>query len=276
MEEAVVESVPLIKKVSLGKEAVPDAPGNFVLVASNMWPLSVRVTVKIVVENAVVTRGGETLLSGNGTLDDPSLLAFRVQPQKRKMILVRIAYLDPTKKLSLSYAGHWTFDGRLQEIRKNNNEKYATPFFSQDVSSGVVTVSQGPGEGTHGVLSQQSRFAWDFSCPVGTSVLCARDGVVLATEDSWPTLDNDDAKHCNRVLVAHQDGSVAVYAHLAHDSVCVREDQPIKAGDKIAASGNSGFSSGPHLHFHVAVPTAEMGWVGIPIHGEWMKEKETM
>jgi len=53
------------------------------------------------------------------------------------------------------------------------------------------------------------------------------------------------------VQVLHDDGTSAVYAHLQLDSVRVRPGQRVERGEYIASSGNTGFSTGPHLHFVV-------------------------
>ena len=53
------------------------------------------------------------------------------------------------------------------------------------------------------------------------------------------------------VRVNHGDGTFADYVHLMQDGVIVENGMSVEQGDTIAHSGNSGFSSGPHLHFHV-------------------------
>ena len=49
----------------------------------------------------------------------------------------------------------------------------------------------------------------------------------------------------------HDDGTHAIYAHLQLDTVRVKPGQHVARGEYIASSGNTGFSSGPHLHFVV-------------------------
>src|SRR5205807_3793300 len=55
----------------------------------------------------------------------------------------------------------------------------------------------------------------------------------------------------NYVLIRHDDGTLAHYCHLQKGGCRVRPGQVVLAGDFIARSGNTGFSSGPHLHFCV-------------------------
>ena len=52
-------------------------------------------------------------------------------------------------------------------------------------------------------------------------------------------------------LVRHGDATLANYAHLKKDGAVVKVGDTIEAGDLIGYSGNTGFSSGPHLHFSV-------------------------
>ena len=52
-------------------------------------------------------------------------------------------------------------------------------------------------------------------------------------------------------MILHDDGTMSVYAHIDLASVNVRPGLHVRAGRQIARSGNTGFSSGPHLHFAV-------------------------
>lgn len=102
---------------------------------------------------------------------------------------------------------------------------------------------QGPG----------SRFAIDFAMPVGSAVHAARDGMVI--DVSYRNFRNGTSPElrteANYVQVLHDDGTTAVYAHLQMDTVRVRPGQRVARGEYIANSGNTGFSTGPHLHFVV-------------------------
>lgn len=111
------------------------------------------------------------------------------------------------------------------------------------------------GQGMHGFFSHygNARHAIDFECPIGTTVVAARDGVVVGVKEDSSTgcADVSCATQGNFVRIDHGDGTYAVYYHLDTDGALVALGDRVCAGEPIARSGNTGFSSGPHLHFQV-------------------------
>ncbi|MGW2703492.1 M23 family metallopeptidase [Streptomyces sp. NPDC001340] len=80
----------------------------------------------------------------------------------------------------------------------------------------------------------------DFPVSYGTTVMSATDGVVST---KW------NSAYGNMMIVTAKDGTETWYCHLS--SYRVASGTTVKAGDAIAYSGNSGNSTGPHLHFEV-------------------------
>jgi murein DD-endopeptidase MepM/ murein hydrolase activator NlpD len=103
-----------------------------------------------------------------------------------------------------------------------------------------------------GVLTSGYGWRWgklhqgiDIAAPVGTPVLAAAAGEVVSAD--W-----DSGGYGNLVKIQHPDGSITVYGH--NDQILVNSGQQVSPGEQIAAMGNTGFSTGSHLHFEIHLP----------------------
>ena len=113
---------------------------------------------------------------------------------------------------------------------------------------------------------KQNKYAIDLSMPEGSEVHAARAGVVMSLENDYFKGGTDKQAYksrANSVRILHDDGTMAVYAHLQVERARVYEGMRVDAGQIIAYSGNTGFSSGPHLHFAVQVNRG-MSLVAVP------------
>lgn len=122
-------------------------------------------------------------------------------------------------------------------------------------ASVVARIDQGYG-GRFSHTDIQNRYAVDFAVPEGTPVLAARDGAVMQVESGFRNAGTDAARfasQANYIRIAHDDGTMAVYAHLKPNGALVRVGQRVRAGDRIGLSGNTGYTTGPHLHFVVQI-----------------------
>lgn len=98
-----------------------------------------------------------------------------------------------------------------------------------------------------------AKYAYDFAMPEGSFVSAARSGVVGFVLDHFEIGGNNKnlKDKSNRVLVCHNDGTVAVYAHLQHKGALVEIGDRVFVGQVIGLSGNTGYTTSPHLHFTV-------------------------
>ena len=89
--------------------------------------------------------------------------------------------------------------------------------------------------------------------PVGTPVHAARDGVVALAEDSHDVgcWREECGRLANFIVLLHADGTTGEYFHLQRGSVQVRLGQHVERGELLAFSGNTGYTTAPHLHFGV-------------------------
>ena len=123
----------------------------------------------------------------------------------------------------------------------------------------------------------------DIGVPIGTPVYAAKSGKVIFA-DFLGTAGN-------AIMIQHDGGMETRYYHL--NKVKVESGQTVKAGEEIAESGNTGGSTGPHLHFEVRVngepvnPLVYFGYeessdilvyrpLDIPVLLEWLGKRNSM
>ena len=138
---------------------------------------------------------------------------------------------------------------------------YRLPFAkgsSYRVSQGYNTIH------TH---KDSSKYAVDFAMKEGTKIYAARGGVVVKTKSDSNSggYSKEFAKDGNYVTIAHSDGTLGTYYHLKQGGVLVREGDIVRRGYAIGYSGNTGYSSGPHLHFSVFSAVSAKTTQTIPI-----------
>jgi murein DD-endopeptidase MepM/ murein hydrolase activator NlpD len=130
--------------------------------------------------------------------------------------------------------------------------------------SGWAVPVRGPVTSGYGPRGESFHAGTDISVPKGTKVHAATSGTVSTVacnarraEDKSPYSCNVDGslaiEGCGwYVDIQHADGILTRYCHL-RDRPYVKVGQKVAAGQLIGLSGNSGNSSGPHLHFEVHV-----------------------
>lgn len=182
-----------------------------------------------------------------------------------------VSYPNPDQIL------RWVIDPRSDQLLLNLEvlQEVDAPFveYRFEYMPGDPTAQHAPAEGYHAPFAAgrdfpitqaypdalthrtlDSVYAVDVAMPIGTDVLAARDGVVfaVASDNFRGGLDlSRDGESANIIRILHDDGTFSLYAHLNWNSIRVKPGDRVRAGQYIADSGNTGFTSGPHLHFSV-------------------------
>ncbi|MFE0425225.1 M23 family metallopeptidase [Streptomyces sp. NPDC058953] len=120
--------------------------------------------------------------------------------------------------------------------------KAAAPSWVKPVGSYALTATYGKA----GNMWASNHSGQDFAVPTGTPVVSIGAGTVVK---AGPNGAGDGPAYGNAVVIKHNNGKYSQYAHLS--TVNVSAGQSVKAGQLIAKSGNTGNSSGPHLHFEI-------------------------
>lgn len=206
--------------------------GGFEFEAENLNPYTV--TMSIDFESL-------TNLKVSGNL--PLFIEVPGRSKKRVLELSRIS-----SALGVDYRSSYGWvRGSAYAVHKDDY-LYKLPF----LKGADIYVSQGyHGETSHKGLSA---YAVDFPVPVGTPIYAAREGMVVGSEgnSNLGGASPEYRKYANYVIVEHSDGTMGNYYHLKQGGAVAVIGQKVAKGDLIGYSGNTGYSSGPHLHFSVS------------------------
>jgi murein DD-endopeptidase MepM/ murein hydrolase activator NlpD len=228
--------------VSLAMHERPD--GGAEVVCKSIDCLEATVTVYVTSTNLKAAR---SLPWTFVVRDKPEVLTFqRVQPN------------EPWQ---LDFTFNWRPGGMTAE--HDSRAVYQLPYPADQ----HYTVAQGNlSKGGHR-RGGGDDYAIDWGMPEGSTVCSARAGKVVAvkqdSKEGGPTQNfNMDA---NYVIVRHADGTFGEYMHLQHHGVLVRVGEDVAVGTPLGRSGNTGYSSGPHLHFGVFVNRDGSNKTSIPL-----------
>lgn len=169
---------------------------------------------------------------------------------KLKVAHLRIIKTNQKSGFKISYS--WMHGSY---IATSNNFSYKFPY--------KLNTSHKVGQGFNTKKTHQGldKYAIDWNMTIGTPIHAARSGYVIDFKQDSNTGGKTKKfmDKANYIKILHRDGSIGVYAHLKYNGVMVKKGKYISQGSLIGYSGNTGFSTGPHLHFHVAKPAIRNG-----------------
>lgn len=221
--------------------------GGIALFASNEFYVPVQIVI------------GLDTIRGFEPPDPEQSLRF-VVAARSDAILLRFTPTGAAEERALRYRYSYLLGDPAAE--HNDDFLYRAPFA---VASEYYISQAYPQTMTH--TTPDSRHAVDFAMPIGTDVYAARAGVVfdVASTNYRAGMDTSvEGGQANVVRILHDDGTYAVYAHLNWNSIRVKLGDRVTRGQYIADSGNTGFSTGPHLHF-VVVKNSDMRSESVPV-----------
>lgn len=207
---------------------------NVVLTASNAFYAPVELRLRII------------NIQGLEYPDPDQDLAWIV-PARSENDLFQLALLEDGTAVSLEY--EFRYMPGDPSARHNAPQPYRAPFA---ISNDYPITQAYPEVVTHS--EPDSYYAVDLAMPIGTDIFAARSGIVFDVAGSNFRAGQDierDGPAANVVRILHDDGTYAIYAHLNTNTIRVRPGDRVNRGDYIADSGNTGYSTGPHLHFAV-------------------------
>ncbi len=117
-----------------------------------------------------------------------------------------------------------------------------------------------------------SKYAIDFGTKIGDTITAARGGIVFFVKED--SNEYCKSRRCidkgNKVLILHNDGTMAHYVHLDFEGALVDVGDKVKVGQPIAISGMTGFTTKPHLHLVMY----KSGGISIPFYFKGQKRKK--
>lgn len=203
---------------------------GFVIYADNLEYCPVSIQLNFDLTNMTSRTGASSL--------------FVINPQKTRQLLTKLTSVKKDRPSQFAYTYNVSFgDNNLNTY--DVDFEYALPF---EKNSSFILL-----QGYNGAFTHMNENALDFNMPVGTPITAIRDGVVIKLMEEHTAVcpEKECGQYNNYIIIYHADGTFAEYTHLKEMGVIVNEGDQITQGQLIGYSGNTGWSSGPHLHLMV-------------------------
>jgi murein DD-endopeptidase MepM/ murein hydrolase activator NlpD len=155
------------------------------------------------------------------------------------------------KKLDMltkqAYVQSKSFDDLMDLAKRKDEMMMAIPAIQPVANKDMTRIASGFGYRIHPIYKvSKMHTGVDFTAPVGTPIYATGDGVIDRDEGSNQVGGSGYGLY---VVINHGFGYKTLYAHAS--KIVVKPGQKVKRGDVIAYVGNTGSSTGPHLHYEV-------------------------
>lgn len=145
------------------------------------------------------------------------------------------------------------FEAQLRaEIDPNSFPRPGTKVLAYPLDNVFITQKFGKGADARRLYVSGTHNGVDFRAPQGTPLKASGDGVIVGTGNTDTACRG--ASYGKWVMIKHKNGLSSLYGHM--ELIRVKEGDQVEVGQIIGYSGNSGYSTGPHLHFTVYVSNA--------------------
>ncbi len=205
---------------------------GYILKADNneYCPVSVKIDFKL-----------KNLKSSNGNNK-----IFAIPAKAKSFQVTELKVVKKGRKYNVSSQNTANY-GNHNKVTYDTNYAYELPF----ETGSEFKIMQGY-NGTFSHYGENAN-ALDFDMPVGTNITAVRSGVVVKVVDkNRKGCASEKCKaYNNTLLIYHDDGTFAEYAHIKYRGSKVKVGDKVESGQIIAESGNVGWSSAPHLHLAI-------------------------
>ena len=189
------------------------------------------------------------------------------QDTLKKGLVIPVSKVSDTSLINIT--NYVSFDAKFGDpnLKINENYDYTLPF---QVGKRYKIVQTFGGRFSHNKI--HSKYALDIGTQVGDTITAARSGTVFFIKEN--SKEHCPTRKCvdkaNKILVIHDDGTIANYVHLDYNGALVAVGDKVIVGQIIGISGMTGFTTTPHLHFVVH----KSGGVAIPIYFKGLKRRK--
>lgn len=161
--------------------------------------------------------------------------------------------------LELPFEDEWYVVAGGKSLEQNH---HFAPNRHQRYAMDIVQIINKWGNSGNGTKNE------DYYC-FGKRLNAPGDGKIVAVEnaieDNVPGILNTKQALGNYIIIDHLNGEFSFMIHLKKNSIIVALGDTVTRGQKVGLAGNSGYSTGPHLHYHLQTTSSLTTGVGLPV-----------